>query len=637
MFFLLFIAAAVLMVFGLALSKRTGFAGGPRPEGLFFVLAVTLVGFGGFAYLTLSNHAAGINQIYSSLESIKARPLVPDEFWQGLQLWVLVLGVYGLSALRGVAGWPAWVADAVVVGAAYLALRFHPTVAIEVASPSDGALWNLGALAKPLTIAWIWLASRLCATLNRVPSVASGYLGLVAGLMFILMGGSGAAHGFFAPTACIALVGAGLTTFFLSVSAPQRNLGWSATLAMGWLLGVASAIGVFKDTLPAMIALAVLALGLPLLDVTLLRVRARLRGQRVEWKQSRQRLHETLAARGVPPRKIALLFFFLGLWCCTLALWLSLWMRWGVPNFWLSLLLAVLTVMFFIVGAVAFYSIARLLMRRLPGEEVPDSIEAFGVKISPVSMQEALDQIENFIASGTPHHVLTSDANAILTSRNDPEYAAIMRRAALITPDGFGVIWGARLLNLPIYERVTGVDMVTGVCERAAKKGYRIYILGAAEGIAATAARNLCSRYPGLQVVGTHHGFWRRDGKEQGLSIEESDLQMAQQIAAHRADVLFVAMGIPHQEKFIAAQLDRLNVPVALGVGGSFDVYAGKFNRAPQTVQRLGLEWLYRVWIDPSRWKRMGYVPKFMIVALKTWLSGAKTAPEDGVSARDAF
>ncbi|RYG62660.1 glycosyltransferase, partial [bacterium] len=94
--------------------------------------------------------------------------------------------------------------------------------------------------------------------------------------------------------------------------------------------------------------------------------------------------------------------------------------------------------------------------------------------------------------------------------------------------------------------------------------------------------------------------------------------------ANNRVDVLFVAMGIPMQEKFIAAQLERMKTPVALGVGGSFDVYAGKFNRAPQYVQRMGLEWLYRVWIDPSRWKRMGYVPKFMVVALRTWIFGTK-------------
>ncbi len=182
------------------------------------------------------------------------------------------------------------------------------------------------------------------------------------------------------------------------------------------------------------------------------------------------------------------------------------------------------------------------------------------------------------------------------------------------------------MLNLPVYERVTGVDMVTGICERAAKNSYSIYILGSEHGIAETAATNLAKQYPGVRIAGTHHGFWRRDGQEAGLSADEADAKMADQIREAKPDVLFVAMGIPSQEKFIAAQIERMQVPVSLGVGGSFDVYAGKYKRAPQSVQRMGLEWIYRVWIDPSRWKRMGYVPRFMAFALREWIFG-KRAP----------
>ncbi len=217
------------------------------------------------------------------------------------------------------------------------------------------------------------------------------------------------------------------------------------------------------------------------------------------------------------------------------------------------------------------------------------------------------------------------------SAKEDAEYAAIIHRAALATPDGYGVIWGMRLLNFPIYERVTGVDMVTGICEFAAKKNYSIYILGSEPGengepgVAAIAAKNLAEKYPGLRVAGTHHGFWRRDAKAEGLSVEEADARMADIVREAAPDVLFVAMGIPMQEKLIAAQMQRMNVPVSLGVGGSFDVYSGKFERAPHWIQRIGLEWLYRVFIDPSRWKRMGYVPRFMLLAIKVWLSGKKS------------
>ena len=122
-------------------------------------------------------------------------------------------------------------------------------------------------------------------------------------------------------------------------------------------------------------------------------------------------------------------------------------------------------------------------------------------------------------------------------------------------------------MNLPIYERVTGVDMVTGICERAAKNAYSIYILGSEEGIAALAAKNLKEKYPGLTVLGTHHGMVLRNTELENAVIEE--------IRRLQPDVLFVAMGIPAQEKFIAKHFERLNVPVCLGVGGSFDVYAG--------------------------------------------------------------
>ncbi len=610
MFFILFVAAAFLTALGLRFSARISIPGGARAEGPGFVLTTLIVGIAGVGFWTLSHP-----------ESVASGPL-PDELLIGIKLGLLALGIYVLSALRGAAGLPAYVADVLVVGAAFLAIQVAPDVSLSLARSTGPAPVTPGDWSVPLTIAWIWMVSRLCAGLTRLTAITGGYLGLFAGLIFLLIVGH--SSNIFAPALTASLAGAGLAAFAMSLLMPGLNVGWSATLSMGFVLGVCSALGVLQNTWPSIAALGILGLGLPLLNVTLVQVRARLRGSDVEWSQSRQHLHETLLARGVPPQKVAVLYFALGLWGCGLAYFVTHWFNSGTPNAFVAILYTLFLIGVAGGGAVTFFSLARILMRRVPGEAVPDSVEAFGVKISPVSMQEALDKIEGFIAEGTPHHVLTSDANAILTSRDDPEYAAIMRRAALTTPDGFGVIWGARLLNLPIYERVTGVDMVTGICERAAQKGYRIFILGSEEGVAATAARNLMARYPGLQIVGTQHGFWRRDGKAEGLSASEADDRIAGQIAKQRIDVLFVAMGIPMQEKFIAAQLERLNVPVALGVGGSFDVYSGKFNRAPVGVQRLGLEWLYRVWIDPSRWKRMGYVPKFMIVAIKTWLFGPK-------------
>ena len=621
-----FLAAIVLAYGGLSLAQRTHGRFNPRPEGIVLVGVVLLAGVTSFWLHELQRGASPAANVGLSPEQITAlsRLKYSPELLSGLQLWVLTLAVYVLAALRGLGRLPAWVADVVVVGAAFMATRVSTDVIVQVAysSSADSGSIELGPVDTILTVGWVWLVSRLCASLNRVPAVAGGYLGLFALTIALLLGTNGRLENLFAPAATWALAGAGLSAFVFALKHPSINLGWSSVLAMGFLIGVSTAMGLLKNTLPALLALSLLALGLPLLNVSIVKVRARLRGYNVEWSNRQMRLDQALEARGVPRQKIALYYFCVGAWLCSLAYLATHWFFGTPPSPLLAIFYGLILLFLAGAGAIVFFSLARLQMRRQADETLPESIEAFGVKLSPVSMEEALDRVEQFIASGQPHQVLTTDANAILTSRSDPEYLKIMRGASMTTPDGFGVIWGARLLNLPIYERVTGVDMVTGICERAAKKGYKIYILGSNEGVAERAARNLEKKYPGLQVVGTHHGFWRRDGKEGGFSAQESDEIMADVIAEAAPDVLFVAMGIPVQEKFIAAQLQRMQVPVCIGVGGSFDVYSGKFTRAPVTVQRIGLEWLYRVWVEPARWKRMGYVPRFMLVALKTWLFG---------------
>lgn len=319
---------------------------------------------------------------------------------------------------------------------------------------------------------------------------------------------------------------------------------------------------------------------------------------------------------GLPPGKFAILTFLSGAILFIAGVIFARHILDASAPLWLITVRVLLLSALLFATFILVFSLARVWKRRSKDEVLLPSINLFGVAISPVTMQEALDRIESFIEKGTPHHVATSDANSILRAQKDEEYAAIIRRAALVTPDGFGVIWGARLMNLPVYERVTGVDMVTGICERATKKGHSIYILGSEPGIAATAAQKLAAQYPGLKIAGTQHGFWKKEGI--------SDEAIVSQIAQAKPDVLFVAFGIPAQEKFIAENLHSLNVPVSIGVGGSFDVYSEKLRRAPIYIQRSGLEWLYRVWQEPWRWKRMGYVPQFMAFALREWLFGKR-------------
>ncbi len=633
---LVFVIAALIMTVG---TRLTNISSSER-TGVFcplFVVAVLVAATGGWAANTLQRVNEPLNQT-RIMASIATSDTPIDTgtapasnahltFRRGIPidgyLFLLIALLCTASAIRMRLNKPAWLADIFVLVASLFAIAILGTMRSAYSeNPIDGSFFGFSALNFFLTIFLMWAITRLTAALNRVPQASGGYFGVVALLILLFLQKSGSNLSYFPFAAGAAIAGAGLAAVPLAFKNPEFNLGWPAALATSFTLAQIVVFGLPHLTPQTALALCFLILALPLVDVLFYRVRPRLDGKK-------PRLHEGLQVRGISPTKIALLYSAIGVWLAILG-YLLLQLSAGgeiMRNF-------AHIIAFLFIGAsgfLLFYSVARILMRRAPDEEIPSEIEAFGVKVSAVTMQEALQKMEEFIASRQPHHVVTCDANAILQAKQDPEYAAIIQRAALATPDGYGVIWGMRLLNLPIYERVTGVDMVTGICEFAAPKGYSIYILGSepgengAPGVAEIAAKNLAEKYPGLRIAGTHHGFWRRDAKAEGVSIEEADARMADQVREAAPDVLFVAMGIPVQEKFIAAQRERMNVPVSLGVGGSFDVYAGKFERAPQWVQRIGLEWLYRVFIDPSRWKRMGYVPRFMLLAIRVWLSGKKS------------
>jgi N-acetylglucosaminyldiphosphoundecaprenol N-acetyl-beta-D-mannosaminyltransferase len=597
----IFIAAAILCTIGLKLPfLQKHFTRGPRREGVAIIGAVLLATAVGWS-------------LYQLLSPENSKP-------QSLYLVLLVAALYFGAALRRRVNAPIWISDLLVLAASYLSLQLWQGSTIQVLStPISSDYIGLGKFATPLTVLWMWLIARMTAAMNRAPQVTGGHLGIVAlGLLILLkLKNDGSPH-FFPTAMSAALAGAGLATVPVAIRRADFNIGWSAALALGFALSQIATIALLRNATFFMLLLSLVVFGLPFLDVSFYRLRAALRGEQINVEVHRRRLHEVLEQRGIARTKIAMLYLVIGAWLCALGVLTAHFIFSSSAPLWLLLARAFVILLLFAFGFIAFFSLTRVWMRRGENEIVPEEIEAFGVRISAVSMQQALDKIEGFIRAKTPHHVVTSDANAILRAQEDAEYAAIIRRAALITPDGFGVVWGARLLNLPIYERVTGVDMVTGICERAAKNGFSIYILGSEPGVAATAAEKLQERYPGLRVAGTQHGFWKKEGI--------SDDVIVQQIHDAQPDVLFVAFGIPMQEKFIANHFEALDVPVSLGVGGSFDVYSEKLSRAPEYIQRSGLEWLYRVYQEPWRWKRMSYVPRFMAFALRTWIFGKKPA-----------
>jgi N-acetylglucosaminyldiphosphoundecaprenol N-acetyl-beta-D-mannosaminyltransferase len=232
----------------------------------------------------------------------------------------------------------------------------------------------------------------------------------------------------------------------------------------------------------------------------------------------------------------------------------------------------------------------------------PGGVMILGVRVDDVTQQEALDLLARWVQAGTLHQVATVNVEFIMEARKNPAFRQVLAEASLCVPDGVGVLWAARRSGRALRERVPGVDLVESISERAAAAGWRVFYLGAAPGVAEKASRILKDRYPDLQVAGYHAGS----------PHPRHDDELVERIRAARADVLLVAYGAPKQDLWIARNQHRIGVPVALGVGGSFDFVAGKTRRAPRWVQRLGLEWFYRLLQEPWRLRRQLVIPRFM-------------------------
>lgn len=242
-----------------------------------------------------------------------------------------------------------------------------------------------------------------------------------------------------------------------------------------------------------------------------------------------------------------------------------------------------------------------------------DSINILGMRIDRVAMDQVLAMVDDYIRDRKPRHFVTADASMVVTAQEDPELHDIIERADLVTPDGAGILWASRQLGVPIKHKVSGVDLVSEVTRLSAAKGYRVYFIGAAPGVADEARTNLTEKYPGAQIVGCQDGYF----------TGEKEPEILENIKKANPDVLFVAMGIPKQEKWINRHKEYLGVPISVGIGGSFDVYSGRVKRAPVWMQKNGLEWLYRLWSNPRKIGKVMTLPKFAVMTLKRKISGS--------------
>lgn len=237
-----------------------------------------------------------------------------------------------------------------------------------------------------------------------------------------------------------------------------------------------------------------------------------------------------------------------------------------------------------------------------------DKIIIFGVPIDKVNMRQAIDRIQKFLRENKVHIIATPNAEIIMMAQKDVEYKKILNKTDMNVPDGSGVIFASKVYKDPLPERVAGFDLMMELMKNAAINNQKIFLLGAKNEIVSKAKLNLIKKYPGINVVGVHDGYFKSDEED----------EIVREINEKKPDLLFVAIGAPKQEKWLFKMKDRLEVKVAIGVGGSFDVIAGKVDRAPEIYRRLGLEWFYRLLKEPWRYKRMMALPKFAFKVLFT-------------------
>jgi N-acetylglucosaminyldiphosphoundecaprenol N-acetyl-beta-D-mannosaminyltransferase len=231
-----------------------------------------------------------------------------------------------------------------------------------------------------------------------------------------------------------------------------------------------------------------------------------------------------------------------------------------------------------------------------------------GVRVDCVDMAGAVEAIERLVAEGGPTRlVATVNPEFVMRARTDQRFREVLESAALCLADGIGVVWAMRRQGCPQYERVPGSDLVPLLAAACARRGWRPFLLGARPGVAEEAARRLETDNPGLVVAGTYAGSPWPDDDEEAL----------RRVAAVRPDVLLVAYGAPHQELWFARNRGRLDVPVAMGVGGTFDFLAGRVRRAPLWMQRTHLEWLWRLLLQPARARRMVVLPFYALAVLR--------------------
>ncbi len=247
------------------------------------------------------------------------------------------------------------------------------------------------------------------------------------------------------------------------------------------------------------------------------------------------------------------------------------------------------------------------------GPTAPCRADMLGIPVDRLTMAAALDWADRQLARGTtPQAVIAVNPEKVTKAWRDPVLARQLADAGLLLPDGIGVVLAARLLGIGRFERVPGSEFMPALCALAARRGSRVYLFGARPDVVDRVRTRLLADYPGIAIAGAQHGF---------VSNDEMPGVVAR-INEAGTDIVFLALGSPRQEQWMARYLPHLRVKICQGVGGTFDVLAGVVKRAPVVWRRVHLEWLYRLLAEPARWRRQTALPEFAYHVLRKAVAG---------------
>jgi len=475
----------------------------------------------------------------------------------------------------------------------------------------SGSYIYLNYLSIPLTIVWVVSITNSIGQTDDLGDITP-YIVFIASLTFLAV--------IFLQKQGLIL--AEILSFFMMITdfvfikyVPRGKLS-SFYMFFGFILSIIAIVGVSKSTAALTLFIPLLILGVPLMDSTYSIVSSYVsqQGNMDNFSNTESRLRQKLQSYGFSAQganyTIIATSFYLSFCAIIISIYQSVYLLIGMAfSGWLLFEMLKQKV-----------SSGELIIQK---DQVRDRINLFRVGIDRVNIKIVVSRIEKFIISKKPHLVVTPDTLAILRAQRDSEYHHIIRSANLVTPDGAGILWATATLHCPLLERVAGIDIIQSICQLAAQKSYSIYLLGASPGVANEASSKLSKKYPGLKIVGNHHGYFHAKSLDNTVcknkinsysttktTIVHSDIhqddqeeKILQDIENKKPDILLVGMGVPRQEKWIARNLKskRLKVPVCMGVGGSFDVLSGKIPRAPMWMQKHGMEWIYRFIKQPQR------------------------------------